>query len=70
MYSQNESTQLFPSLNPSLIEEHGVSIRNYVDLLLENRKTILLTLLLALGVTLVYLVLVPRTYKADALLRI
>ncbi|MDD1624575.1 MAG: Wzz/FepE/Etk N-terminal domain-containing protein, partial [Methylococcaceae bacterium] len=70
MYSQNESTQLFPSLNPSLIEEHGVSIRDYVDLLLENRKTILLTLLVVLGVTLVYLVLVPRTYKADALLRI
>jgi len=70
MYSQNESTPLFPPLNPSRIEELGVSIRDYVDLLLENRKTILLTLLVALGVTLVYLVLVPRTYKADALLRI
>ena len=70
MYSQNESTPLFPPLNPSRIEELGVSIRDYVDLLLENRKSILLTLLAVLGVTLVYLVLVPRTYKADALLRI
>ncbi len=69
MHSQNEAT-LLPPLSPSRIEEHGVSIRDYVDLLLEGRKTILLTLLVVLGVTAVYLVLAPRTYKADALLRI
>ena len=69
MYSQNEAT-LLPPLNPSRIEEYGVSIRDYVDLLLEGRKTILLTLLSVLLVTAVYLVLAPRTYKADALLRI
>jgi tyrosine-protein kinase Etk/Wzc len=70
MYSQNEATNSFPPLNPSRIEEHGVSIRDYVDLLIEGRKTILLTLLSVLLVTVVYLVLAPRTYKADALLRI
>ncbi len=41
-----------------------------IDLLIEGRKTILLTLLSVLLVTVVYLVLAPRTYKADALLRI
>ncbi|MEC4750308.1 polysaccharide biosynthesis tyrosine autokinase [Methylomicrobium sp. Wu6] len=69
MYSQNEAT-LLPPLSLSRIEEHGVSIRDYVDLLFEGRKTILLTLLSVLLVTTVYLVLAPRTYKADALLRI
>ena len=43
MYSQNEATLLFPPLNPSRIEEQGVSIRDYVDLLIEGKKTILLT---------------------------
>ncbi len=70
MYTQNEATIVLPPLNPSRIEEHGVSIRDYVDLLIEGRKTILLTLLSILLVTVVYLVLAPRTYKADALLRI
>ncbi len=70
MYSQNEATIQLPPLNPSRIEEHGVSIRDYVDLLIEGRKIILLTLLSVLLVTVVYLVLAPRTYKADALLRI
>ncbi len=70
MYSQNEATTLFPPINPSRIEEHGVSIRDYVDLLIEGKKTILLTLLTVLLATAVYLVLAPRTYKADALLRI
>ncbi|MDD5267064.1 MAG: polysaccharide biosynthesis tyrosine autokinase [Methylococcales bacterium] len=70
MYTQNEATIVLPPLNPSRIEEHGVSIRDYVDLLIEGRKTILLTLLSVLLVTVVYLVLAPRTYKADALLRI
>ena len=70
MYSQNEASPLFPPLNPSRIEEHGVSIRDTIDLLIEGRKTILLTLLSVLLVTVVYLVLAPRTYKADALLRI
>ena len=70
MYSQNEATPLFPPLNPSRIEEHGVSIRDYVDLLIEGKKIILVTLLSVLLVTVVYLTLAPRTYKADALLRI
>jgi len=70
MYSQNEAITLLPPLNPSRIEEEGVSIRDTVDLLIEGRKTILLTLFSVLLVTVVYLVLAPRTYKADALLRI
>jgi len=70
MYSQNEATPLFPPLNAPRIQEQGVSIRDYVDLLLEGRKTILSVLLAVLLVTMVYLVLAPRTYKADALLRI
>ncbi len=70
MYSENESTPLFPPINTCRLEELGVSIRDYVDLLLENRKTILLTLLAVLGVTMVYLVIVPRTYKANVVLRI
>ena len=66
MYSQNEAI----TLNPSRIEEHGVSIRDYVDLLIEGKKTILMVLLSVLLITVVYLVLAPRTYKADAMLRI
>ncbi len=70
MYSQNEAIVQLPPLNPSRIEEQGVSIRDYVDMLFEGRKIILMTLLSVLLVTVVYLVLAPRTYKADALLRI
>jgi len=70
MYSQNEATLQLPPLNPSRIEEHGVSIRDYVDLLIEGKKIILMTLLSVLLVAVVYLVFAPRTYKADALLRI
>ncbi|HEY8098005.1 MAG TPA: polysaccharide biosynthesis tyrosine autokinase [Methylobacter sp.] len=70
MYSQNEATLQLPPLNPSRIEEQGVSIRDYVDLLIEGRKIILITLLSVLLVAVVYLVFAPRTYKADALLRI
>jgi len=70
MYSQNEATPLFPPLNPSRILEQGASIRDTIDLLIEGRKIILLTLLSVLLVTVVYLALAPRTYKADALLRI
>lgn len=70
MYSQNEATPLLSPLNASLIQEQNVSIRDYVDLLIEGRKTILTVSLSVLLVTVVYLVLAPRTYKADALLRI
>ena len=70
MYSQNEATIQLPPLNQSRIEEHGVSIRDTIDLLIEGRKIILMTLLSVLLVAVVYLVLAPRTYKADALLRI
>jgi len=70
MYSQNEATTVLPPPHTSRLLEQGVSIRDYVDLLLEGKKTILLALLSVLLVTTVYLVLAPRTYKADALLRI
>lgn len=70
MYPQNEATPVMPPLNNPMLQEQGVSIRDYVDLLIEGKKTILLTLAAVLGVTVVYLVLAPRTYKADALLRI
>ncbi len=70
MYSHNEATPVITPLNPAMMQEQGVSIRDYLDLLIEGRKTILLTLTAVLAVTLVYLVLAPRTYKADALLRI
>lgn len=53
-----------------MIQEHSVSIRDYLDLLIEGKKTIVWTLAAVLSVTVVYLVLAPRTYKADALLRI
>jgi tyrosine-protein kinase Etk/Wzc len=69
MYLQHEATPL-PPLQPSRIVEQSVSIRDYVDLLIEGRKTIWLSLLSVLLVTAVYLALAPRTYKADALLRI
>jgi tyrosine-protein kinase Etk/Wzc len=69
MYLQHEATPL-PPLQPSRIVEQSVSIRDYVDLLIEGRKTIWLALLSVLLVTAVYLALAPRTYKADALLRI
>ena len=70
MYSQNEATTVFPPLNAARVEEQGVSIRDYVDLLIEGKKIILTALLAVLSITMIYLVLAPRTYKADALLRI
>ncbi|MDO9267831.1 MAG: polysaccharide biosynthesis tyrosine autokinase [Methylobacter sp.] len=57
-------------MNPSRIEEHGVSIRDTIDLLIEGRKIILMALSTVLLITSAYLILAPRTYKADALLRI
>jgi tyrosine-protein kinase Etk/Wzc len=66
MYPQNEAIKVMPSR----IEEHSISIRDYVDLLFEGKKTVLLVLLSVLSLTVVYLVLAPRTYKADALVRI
>jgi len=68
LYSQPEATPAM-SPNPGLIE-HGVSIRDYVDLLVAGKKTIAVTMATVLLLTAVYLVLAPRTYKADALLRI
>ncbi|MGZ4999415.1 MAG: polysaccharide biosynthesis tyrosine autokinase [Methylomonas sp.] len=70
MYSHNEATPVLTPMNPGMMQEQGVSIRDYLDLLIEGRKTILLSLMAVLAVTTVYLVLAPRTYKADALLRI
>jgi tyrosine-protein kinase Etk/Wzc len=66
MYQQNEILTVIPSR----IEEHSISIRDYVDLLFEGKKTILAVLLSVMFITVIYLVLAPRTYKADALLRI
>lgn len=70
MYPPNEATPVLPLPNPNRLQEQSVSIRDYVDLLIEGRKTLLTALAAVLTVTLVYLVLAPRTYKADALLRI
>jgi tyrosine-protein kinase Etk/Wzc len=70
MYSHNEAIPVLQPLNQARIEEQGISIRDYVDLLIEGRKTIFISLCSVLLVTMVYLVLAPRTYKADALLRI
>ncbi|HYE36432.1 polysaccharide biosynthesis tyrosine autokinase [Methylocaldum sp.] len=69
MHGQNEIS-LLPPPNLSRLEEPSVSIRDYVDLLLEGKKIILLTLSSVLLVTMVYLIFAPRTYKADSLLRI
>lgn len=66
MYPQNEAI----SVTPTQVPEYSVSIRDYVDLLFEGKKTILTVLLSVLFLTSVYLVIAPRTYKADALVRI
>lgn len=66
MYPQNDAITVIPSR----IEEHSTGIRDYVDLLLEGKKSILAILVSVLLITTIYLVLAPRTYKADALLRI
>jgi tyrosine-protein kinase Etk/Wzc len=75
MYLSNEPNSLhepnsLPPLDTTWVVENNVSIRDYFDLLIEGKRTVLLTLLSVLLVTTVYLVLAPRTYKADALLRI
>jgi tyrosine-protein kinase Etk/Wzc len=70
MYTQNEATALPPLIGGYQVLEQGVSIRDYVDMLFEDRKIILSVLLSILFLTIIYLVLAPRTYKADALLRI
>lgn len=69
MYSHNEATLLSP---PHVAQhaEPSVSIRDYLDLLIEGRRVIALVLAAVLLATGIYLVLAPRTYKADALLRI
>jgi tyrosine-protein kinase Etk/Wzc len=69
MLIDNEIPML-PPPNPAALEENGVSIRDYVDLLIEGRRTILAALLSCLTAAGLYLVLAPPTYKADALLRI
>ena len=69
MRIQNDIPML-PASNLPRLEEQGVSIRDYVDLLVEGRKTILLAVLSVLLVASLYLILAPRTYKADGLLRI
>lgn len=69
MYLQNETAEL-PPLSPQVTVDYGVGIRDYVDLLHEGKATIVKAVLLAVLVTAVYLVLAPRTYKADTLLRI
>lgn len=51
-------------------EETGVSIRDYLDILWEGRKTLAIAIGAFVGAALLYLLLAPPTYKADALLRI
>ncbi|MGR9107388.1 MAG: polysaccharide biosynthesis tyrosine autokinase [Gammaproteobacteria bacterium] len=70
MYFPNETPSLYPPLNAVRIEEPGVSIRDYVDLLIEGRTTIIKSLLVILLLATVYWLLAPRTYKADAMIRI
>lgn len=70
MYHNHQHGSELPPINPFRLEEHGVSIRDYVDLLVEGRKTVFKTLFTVLLITAIYLVLAPRTYKADGLLRI
>lgn len=69
MLIQND-IPLLPGSTLPRIEEQGVSIRDYLDLLIEGRKTILLTVAAVVLATGVYVVLAPRIYKADGLLRI
>ncbi len=59
-----------PTLSANFINEQTVSMRDYVDLLAEGKKIIITTVVIFLTVSLIYLILAPRTYKADALLRI
>jgi tyrosine-protein kinase Etk/Wzc len=70
MYLKDEVTALPSPFGGLQVQEPSISIRDYVDLLFEGRKVILTVLLSVLLLTSVYLVLAPRTYKADALLRI
>ena len=70
MYLKDEVSALPPQFGGFQVQEPSISIRDYVDLLFEGRKVILTVLLSVLLLTSVYLVLAPRTYKADALLRI
>ncbi|MGR8999629.1 MAG: polysaccharide biosynthesis tyrosine autokinase [Gammaproteobacteria bacterium] len=70
MYSQNETSSQFPPLNPSRKEDHDINLRDSIDLLIEGRKIILMSLLSALLVAVVYIMLTPPVYKADALLRV
>lgn len=70
MHLPNEAPALPPPLGSYRLLEQEVSIRDYVDMLFESRKLVLSVLLSVLFLTMVYLALAPRTYKANALLRI
>ena len=69
MLIENNVPMLAPATF-SRVEEGGVSIRDYLDLLLENKKIIGSILAVVLTLTVLYLVLAPRTYKADGMIRI
>ncbi len=69
MSIENDIPRL-PAPNMAALEERGISLRDYADLLLEGKRTILTSLLFFLTAAALYLLLVPPTYKADALLRI
>jgi tyrosine-protein kinase Etk/Wzc len=68
-YSTQEINEL-PPMNPSISEEHRIGLRSYMNVLVNAKKSILSILLLVVSVTSVYMLLAPRTYKANALLRI
>ena len=70
MYLPNDANALPPPLLTSRIIEQEISIRDYVDMLIEGKKVVLSVLFFVLALTIIYLALAPRTYKADALLRI
>ena len=51
-------------------QNNGSTLRNYLNIVVEGKKTILKTLVLLLGMSMLYLVLVPPVYKAGALIKI
>lgn len=69
MLIENEIPVL-PPPNRAALEEQGMSLRDWVDLLAEGRGTLFRATASFLGLAGLYLLFTPPTYKADALLRI
>lgn len=67
-WSYNENSAVLP--RRSAADETDNSLRQLVGMLLRRKAILLATLLLALGVTMVYLMLTPQIYDAQAVLHI